>query len=94
MGVVAVIVWQFAGYSMVIFLAGLQSDPAGGRTRPPPSTAPAPFRRFWYVTRPLLAPALTVNLMLSIIGGLKLFDQVWVLTERRARERRPRTSRR
>jgi raffinose/stachyose/melibiose transport system permease protein len=77
--VVGVIVWQFAGYSMVIFLAGLQSisrdiyeaadlDGAG------------PVRRFWSVTRPLLAPAFTVNLMLSIIGGIKLFDQVFALT--------------
>jgi raffinose/stachyose/melibiose transport system permease protein len=77
--VVGVIVWQFAGYSMVIFLAGLQSisrdiyeaadlDGAG------------PVRRFWSVTRPLLAPAFTVNLMLSIIGGIKLFDQVYALT--------------
>jgi len=77
--VVAVIVWQFAGYSMVIFLAGLQSIPReiheaaaidGG----------GPVRRFWSVTRPLLAPAFTINLMLSIIGGIKLFDQVYALT--------------
>jgi len=77
--VVAVIVWQFAGYSMVIFLAGLQSVPKeifeaaaidGG----------GPIRRFWSITRPLLAPAFTINLMLSIIGGLKLFDQVYALT--------------
>lgn len=77
--VVVVIVWQFAGYSMVIFLAGLQSispdiyeaaavDGAGH------------FRRFWNITRPLLAPAFTINLMLSIIGGIKLFDQVYALT--------------
>lgn len=77
--VVAVIVWQFGGYSMVIFLAGLQSVPKeiyeaaimdGG----------GPIRRFWSVTRPLLAPAFTINLMLSIIGGIKLFDQVYALT--------------
>jgi raffinose/stachyose/melibiose transport system permease protein len=37
-------------------------------------------RRFWSVTRPLLAPAFTINLMLSIIGGIKLFDQVYALT--------------
>ena len=74
-----VVVWQFAGYSMVIFLANLQSisteiieasfvDGAG------------PLRRFWSIVRPELAPAITINLMLSIIGGLKLFDQVWVMT--------------
>jgi raffinose/stachyose/melibiose transport system permease protein len=32
------------------------------------------------VTWPLLAPALTINLMLSTIGGLKLFDQVFAIT--------------
>ncbi|HVQ95909.1 MAG TPA: sugar ABC transporter permease [Mycobacteriales bacterium] len=77
--IVAVIVWQFSGYSMVIFLAGLQSVPKeiyeaaaiDGVGR---------FRCFWSVIRPLLAPALTINLMLSIIGGIKLFDQVYALT--------------
>jgi raffinose/stachyose/melibiose transport system permease protein len=77
--VVAVIVWQFAGYSMVIFLAGLQSIPTEVVEAAAVDGA-GHFRRFWYVTRPLLAPALTVNLLLSMIGGLKLFDQVWVLT--------------
>jgi raffinose/stachyose/melibiose transport system permease protein len=77
--IVGVIVWQFAGYSMVIFLAGLQSIPREIIEAAAVDGSGA-FRRFWDVTRPMLAPALTVNLMLSIIGGLKLFDQVWVLT--------------
>jgi raffinose/stachyose/melibiose transport system permease protein len=74
-----VIIWQFAGYSMVIFLANLQGisqdvieasmvDGAG------------PVRRFWSIIRPELAPSITINLMLSIIGGLKIFDQVWIMT--------------
>ena len=29
---------------------------------------------------PLIAPAVTINLMLSTIGGLKLFDQVFAIT--------------
>jgi raffinose/stachyose/melibiose transport system permease protein len=77
--VVAVIVWQFAGYSMVIFLAGLQSVPREIFEAADLDGA-GPVRRFWSVTRPLLAPAFTVNLMLSIIGGIKLFDQVYALT--------------
>jgi len=77
--VVAVIVWQFAGYSMVIFLAGLQSIPKEIYEAAAIDGAGA-VRRFWSVVRPLLAPALTVNLMLSIIGGIKLFDQVYALT--------------
>lgn len=73
------IVWQLAGYSMVIFLAGLQGVPqelheaasidgAGG------------LRRFRSITLPLLAPAITICTLLSVIGGLKLFDQVFALT--------------
>ncbi|MFF9809308.1 carbohydrate ABC transporter permease [Streptomyces coeruleorubidus] len=77
--VVGVIVWQYAGYSMVIFLAGLQSVPKEVHEAASIDGA-GPMRRFWSVTRPLLAPALTINLMLSIIGGLKLFDQVYALT--------------
>jgi raffinose/stachyose/melibiose transport system permease protein len=77
--IVLVIVWQFAGYSMVIFLAGLQSIPRE-IYEAAAIDGTGPVRRFWFVVRPLLAPALTVNLMLSIIGGIKLFDQVYALT--------------
>lgn len=77
--VVGEIVWQFAGYSMVIFLAGLQSVPKEIHEAAAIDGA-GPVRRFWSVTRPLLAPAITINLMLSIIGGIKLFDQVYALT--------------
>ncbi|MFM9615075.1 carbohydrate ABC transporter permease [Streptomyces niveiscabiei] len=77
--VVGVVVWQFAGYSMVIFLAGLQSVPKELHEAAQLDGA-GPVRRFWSVTRPLLAPALTINLMLSVIGGIKLFDQVYALT--------------
>lgn len=77
--VVALVVWQFGGYSMVIFLAGLQSIPQEIGEAAAVDGA-GRFRRFWYVTRPLLAPALTINLMLSIIGGIKLFDQIYALT--------------
>jgi raffinose/stachyose/melibiose transport system permease protein len=77
--VVAVIVWQFSGYSMVIFVAGLQSVPRE-IYEAAAVDGTGPVRRFWSITRPLLAPAITINLMLSIIGGIKLFDQVFALT--------------
>ncbi|HUR02946.1 MAG TPA: sugar ABC transporter permease, partial [Nonomuraea sp.] len=78
--VVGVVVWQFSGYSMVIFLAGLQGVPQDVIEASKIDGAGA-FRRFRYVVRPALAPAITINLMLSVIGGLKLFDQVWVMTQ-------------
>ncbi|TQS40063.1 carbohydrate ABC transporter permease [Cryptosporangium phraense] len=77
--IVGVVVWQFAGYSMVIFLAGLQGIPQDVYEAAEVDGA-GPWTRFRHVVFPLLAPATTINLMLSIIGGLKLFDQVWVMT--------------
>ncbi len=78
--IVITVVWQFAGYSMVIFLANLQSIPEEVIEASALDGA-GTWHRFWYVVRPLLAPSITINLMLSIIGGLKMFDQVWVLTQ-------------
>ncbi|MBB3100244.1 raffinose/stachyose/melibiose transport system permease protein [Actinoplanes campanulatus] len=77
--IVLVVVWQYAGYSMVIFIAGLQSIPKEFHEAAA-IDGTGPVRRFWSVTRPLLAPALTINVMLSVIGGLKLFDQVYGMT--------------
>ncbi|GAA0956893.1 sugar ABC transporter permease [Actinocorallia libanotica] len=77
--VAAIVIWQFSGYSMVIFLAGLQGVPRELHEAAGVDGAGA-FQRFWHITRPLLAPATTINLMLSMIGGFKLFDQVYVTT--------------
>lgn len=74
-----VIIWQFAGYSMVIFLANLQSIPEEMIEAAHLDGAGA-FQRFFYVVRPELAPSMTVNLMLSITAGLKVFDKVYVIT--------------
>jgi raffinose/stachyose/melibiose transport system permease protein len=77
--VAVMVVWQYAGYSMVVFLAGLEGidkDVKEAATIDGAGT----FTRFRYVTWPLLAPATTINVMLSTIGGLKLFDQVFAAT--------------
>jgi raffinose/stachyose/melibiose transport system permease protein len=77
--VAGMVIWQFAGYSMVIFLAGLEGVPAELHEAAMIDGA-GRFQRFRHVTWPLLAPAVTINLMLSTIGGLKLFDQVYAAT--------------
>lgn len=77
--VIMVVVWQHAGYSMVIYLAGLQSVPQELLEAAAIDGAGA-WRRFWSVVWPLLAPATTINIMLTIIGGLKMFTEVFVLT--------------
>lgn len=77
--IIFVLVWQLAGYSMVIFLAGLQSVPEE-LVEAAAVDGAGPVRRFFHVVLPMLGPAITINLMLSMIGSLKIFDHVWALT--------------
>ncbi len=73
------VVWQYAGFSMVIFLAALETVP---KELDEAATIDGAGRlqRFRHVTLPMIAPAFTINVMLSTIGGLKLFDQVFAIT--------------
>ena len=77
--VAAVNIWMFAGYSCAIFLAGYMSVPAELLEAAALDGAGG-WRRFWNVEWPMLAPALTVNVTLSLIGSLKVFEFPLVLT--------------
>jgi raffinose/stachyose/melibiose transport system permease protein len=74
-----VLVWQFAGLSMVMYLAGLQGIPEELDEASAVDGASS-WRRFRKITLPLLAPAITVSVTLSTIYGLGVFDQVLALT--------------
>lgn len=77
--VAAVNIWMFAGYSTAIFLAGFLSLPEELMEAAEIDGA-GPWRRFLRVEWPLLAPALTVNISLSLIGCLRVFEFPLVLT--------------
>ncbi|MBE1557362.1 sugar ABC transporter permease [Nonomuraea africana] len=77
--IVAEIVWQFAGYSMVIYLAGLQAIPSEVLEAATIDGAGA-WSKFRRVVLPLLNGAVVINVMLCLIGGLKQFDQVMAMT--------------
>ena len=73
-------VWQFAGMTMIIYLAGLQSIPAEliEAARIDGATGWQLFRK---VTMPLLIPAIRINVVTNIIGSLSVFDVIMSLTE-------------
>ena len=73
------VIWQCAGYSMVIFLAGLEGVPQELHESAMVDGAGA-VARFRHITWPLLAPAVTINVMLSTVGGLTLFTQIIAMT--------------
>jgi raffinose/stachyose/melibiose transport system permease protein len=74
-----VLVWQFSGLCMVLYLAGLEGIPTELNEAAAVDGA-STIRRFRSVTLPLLAPAFTISLTLTMIMGLRVFDQVMALT--------------
>lgn len=79
--IAVVAVWQRLGFDMVLFLAGLQAIPLelyeaariDGANR---------WQRFRHVTLPLLSPTTFLVVVLAVINGFQIFDQVYVMTLR------------
>ncbi|MDQ0089234.1 raffinose/stachyose/melibiose transport system permease protein [Paenibacillus anaericanus] len=71
--------FQFMGVAMTIFVAGLQSIPKDYYEAASIDGANW-WSKFKNITLPLLMPAITVNVVLNIIGGLKLFDVIVAMT--------------
>lgn len=77
--ILVVMLWQFSGQAMIIYLAGLQGVAEEYEEAAMMDGAGA-WRRFRKITLPLLAPAFTVVTTLTLIMGLRVFDQVYALT--------------
>jgi raffinose/stachyose/melibiose transport system permease protein len=77
--VLVVLVWQYSGFTTMIYLAGLQGIPEELEEAAAVDGATLSMR-LRRITLPLLAPAFTVNLVLMSIIGLRVFDQVVALT--------------
>jgi raffinose/stachyose/melibiose transport system permease protein len=75
-----VLVWKGAGYYMVIYLASLQNIPRDIIEAAEIDGANA-RQRFRNITIPLISSAFTINFTLSLIRGLKVFDQINVMTD-------------
>ena len=73
-------VWQHCGLALVIYPRRAARDPVASCWTPPTLDGARRWRKLRHVTLPLLAPALTINLVLSTVGALKLFDQVFAIT--------------
>ncbi|MCI6005587.1 MAG: sugar ABC transporter permease [Blautia sp.] len=78
-GVCLMSVWRDTGYAMLIYIAGLQSIPDTYYEAARIDGA-GPLKQFWYITRPLIAPAVTINVTLFLGWGLKVFDYVMTAT--------------
>jgi multiple sugar transport system permease protein len=83
--IIAMSIWQGLGVDVIIFLAGLQAVPSELLDAGSVDGA-GRWTRFRYVTLPLLTPSLFFTGVLSLIGALQVFDQIFVLAKPRPTE--------
>lgn len=72
-------IWRMTGWTMIIYLAGLQLIPKE-LYEAADVDGVGSIRKFLNITFPLLAPAITVNIILTFERGLKDFDSIFALT--------------
>jgi len=74
-----VVFWRYLGFNLILYVAALQSIPRelyeaarmdGARE----------WRIFWSITLPHLRPMMMFSMTLSVIGGLQLFEEPFILT--------------
>jgi multiple sugar transport system permease protein len=80
LSVIAVDVWQWTPFVFLVLLAGLQAIPQEPyeAARIDGSSA---WQTFRFITLPLLKPALLIALLLRTMDLLRVFDQIFILTE-------------
>lgn len=71
--------WKDLGFVMIILLAGLQSIDEDLYEAAKIDGAGA-WRRLRSITIPMLTPSLFFVVVISLINGFQVFDQVWVMT--------------
>ena len=76
---IAMVIWRFAGFNMLILLTGLQAIPTD-IYEAARSDGASRWQSFRYITLPLLRPTIALMLVLSITGSLLAFDQFFILT--------------
>jgi multiple sugar transport system permease protein len=78
--VIIMTVWAGVGFSMVIYLAGLQAIPEELYESAKMDGA-GTLRRLRHITIPMLRPSTLFLAVLGIIGSLQVFAQIFIMTQ-------------
>ncbi|TBL76618.1 carbohydrate ABC transporter permease [Paenibacillus thalictri] len=78
--VTATICWQFAPFYMILFRAAMVGIPEEIYESAKIDGCSG-SKQFWHITLPLLKPTIVTSSVLSVIGSLKYFDLIFVMTE-------------
>ncbi len=74
-------VWSVVGYNMILFLAGLQDIPRDYYEAAQTDGASGVFT-FFHITLPLLSPTIFFVLVTRVIGGMQVFDLIYMVEDR------------
>jgi multiple sugar transport system permease protein len=74
-----IVFWRYVGFNVVLYLAALQTIPKDLYEAATMDGA-GRFQQFWYITLPGLRPMIFFGVTLSVIGGLQLFEEPFILT--------------
>jgi multiple sugar transport system permease protein len=74
-----VVFWRYLGFNTVLYLAAMQTIPKDLYEAAEMDGA-SRWQQFWHITLPLLKPMMVFGVMLSVIGGLQLFEEPFILT--------------
>jgi putative chitobiose transport system permease protein len=77
-GVMCVTIWKGLGYYMMIYLAGLQSIPSELQEAARIDGA-GRWKVIWHITIPLLMPFVMLCSLLSVMGAIRVFDEIYVM---------------
>jgi multiple sugar transport system permease protein len=77
--IMALGIWKGIGWSMVIYLAALESIPPEFHEVASIDGANA-WQRFWKITLPLMRPPVVFTLVMLVIGGFNVFISVALMT--------------
>ncbi len=74
-----VVFWRYLGFNTVLYLAALQTIPSDIYEAATMDGA-GRWQQFWFITLPSLKPMIYFGVTLSVIGGLQLFEEPFILT--------------
>ena len=74
-----IVFWRYVGFNVVLYLAALQTIPKDLYEAATMDGA-GRLQQFFFITLPSLKPMIFFGVTLSVIGGLQLFEEPFILT--------------
>jgi multiple sugar transport system permease protein len=75
----AVVFWRYLGFNVILYVAAMQSIPRDLYEAARMDGAKS-WQQFFFITLPQLKPIMFFGVTLTVIGGLQLFEEPFILT--------------